>query len=350
MVGDSLNANPEPATKSGGRANLRDVAQRAGVAVSTVSRVLSNHPDVSRRTHDRVMAVVDELGYQPNMLGQMLRQGATRTMGFAIGDISNPLLAQIALGAETTLGKHGYSLLLCNSMNDPDHELRNLRMLEQRRVDGLLLSVTTERDSNLLAILNRFDGPMVAIDREIRSKAAIGSVYSNHGTGIAVAVRALYDAGHRHILLITGLSELRPGRQRVEAAVETAESLGMRCTVKASSGPRGPGYDEIAPMLKQRHRATAIIAGNNQIIGGVLDALEKSGMSYPADVSLVACDEVPLLRFFRPRIATVRRDPYQLGHVSADILVERLMSAAHAVRHVELPTSFDAGESIGPPR
>lgn len=295
------------------------------------------------------MTAVAELGYQPNVLGQMLRQGATRTVGFAIGDVSNPLFAQIALGAEIALGEHGYSLLLSNSMGDPRRELSNLQALQQRRVDGLLLSVTTEDDPVLLATLERFEGPMVAIDREIRSTATIGSVHSDHRSGIAAAVHTLHRAGHPHIALIAGLATLRPGRERVETATRTAASLGMRCTVLTGEGFTGPTQSAVIALLRGPDRPTAIVAGNNQMLGVVLDAIAAAGLSYPADVSLVTCDDVPLLRFFRPRIATVRRDPHQLGHVSAMMLVERLHGRSDAVGEVQLPTSFDAGESIGPP-
>ncbi|MCI2418797.1 LacI family transcriptional regulator [Saccharopolyspora sp. K220] len=344
-----MGGESKPVTEPGGRVNLRDVAQRAGVAMSTVSRVLSDHPDVSEATRDRVMAVVDELGYQPNALGQMLRRGATRTVGFAIGDISNPLFAQIALGAEAVLGEHGYSLLLSNSMGDPDRELRNLRMLEQRRVDGLLLSVTTERDAKLLTNLEHFEGPMVAIDREIRLSTAIGSVCSDHRTGIADAVRALHQAGHRHIALIAGLATLRPGRERIETATTTAESLGLRCTVRATEGFTPIGTDDVLGLFDAPDAPTAFIAGNNQMLGSVLAALETAGLSHPADVSLVTCDDVPLLRFFRPRIATVRRDPFQLGRAAAGMLVENLAGTGK-LEDLHLPTSFEPGESITRPR
>ncbi|MBF8189957.1 LacI family DNA-binding transcriptional regulator [Nonomuraea sp. K274] len=343
-MGKALGGESRPAAEPGGRANLRDVAQRAGVAVSTVSRVLSGHPDVSRATRDRVMAVVDELGYRPNVLGQMLRRGATRTVGFAIGDISNPLFAQIALGAEAVLGERGYSLLLSNSMGEPERELHNLRMLEQRRVDGLLLSVTTERDPKLLAALEGFDGPMVAIDREIRLTTGIGSVCSDHRTGISGAVRALHAAGHRHIALVAGLATLRPGRERIEAATGTAESLGVRCTVRSTAGFTALAPEGLLDLLKGPDAPTAFIAGNNQMLGSVLGAMEAAGTP---DVSLVTCDEVPLLRFFRPRIAIVRRDPYRLGQESARMLVDCLEGGG-TLKDLRLPTSFDPGDSIHP--
>lgn len=347
-LGDRVTSHSRSARRSS-RVSLRDVAQRAGVAASTVSRALSNHPDVSPDTHQRVMAAVEELGYRPNVLGQMLRQGATRTVGFSIGDISNPLFAEIALGAEATLSEHGYSLLLSNSMSNLDQELRNLQVLEQRRVDGLLLSVTAEDDPRLLATLERFDGPMVAIDRDIAADFPVASVYSDHRAGIAEAVNTLHRAGHRRIALIAGLAELRPGRQRAAAARQTAEKLGMRCDVHSSPESTGPATEILASLLLEKNRPTALIAGNNQILTKILEVLDKVCLSYPADISLVTCDEVPLLRFFRPTIATIRRDPHQLGQKAADLLLDQLLNNDRTARSVELPTSFSPGESICTP-
>ncbi|MGH3385547.1 MAG: LacI family DNA-binding transcriptional regulator, partial [Nocardioidaceae bacterium] len=108
-----------PGQRQDGRTGIRQVAERAGVAVSSVSRVLSGHPNVSKAMRRRVLLAVADLGYEPDLLAQGLRRGETMTVGFVVGDISNPLLAEIALGAETSLGKLGYSMLLANSQNDP---------------------------------------------------------------------------------------------------------------------------------------------------------------------------------------------------------------------------------------
>ena len=116
---------------------------------------------------DRVLAAVDELGYEPDILAQSLRRKETRTIGFVVGDISNPLFAQIALGAEGTLRENGYSMLLTNSENDPRRDAGHVSLLRQRRVDGLLLSTASEDSPELFAALEGFEGPVVLIDREL---------------------------------------------------------------------------------------------------------------------------------------------------------------------------------------
>src|SRR5713226_1249741 len=123
------------------RSSMQEVAERAGVAVSSVSRVLADHPDVSERMRERVLNAVNALGYQPDFVAQSLRRGATLTIGFVVGDISNPLLADAALGAESVLRGAGFSMLLMNSENNPALDAAHIRFFVNRRVDGMILSL-----------------------------------------------------------------------------------------------------------------------------------------------------------------------------------------------------------------
>jgi len=340
------------------RVGVREVARRAGVAASTVSRVLSDHPDVSPETRAQVLEVANALGYRPNGLGQMLRQGFTRTIGFCVSDIANPLFAQITRGAEMTLSKHGYSLLLSNSMSDPALELKNLQALDQRRVEGLLLSVTSETDPAMLAVLRDFQGPLVAIDRELHvdptdsaalaaapAGATVSAVLSDHAVGIRAAVAALAAAGHRHIALLQELAELRPGRVRAQAATAAAAELGITCRIHPA-GPEGLSPGQIAAILTAPDAPTAVIAGHNQILIRLLAALRSAGLRYPDDVSVVTCDDVPLMEFFEPALAVVRRDPARLGAAAAELLLEHLVDADAPGRQVVLPTEFVPGASV----
>src|SRR5213082_1578211 len=148
-----------------GRSSMREVADLAGVAMSSVSRVLSGHPDVSPKMRERVLAAVDELGYKPDLLAQSLRRRETLSVGFVVGDISNPLVAEIVTGAESTLHANGYSMLLTNSLGDPQLEVAHIRLLARRRVDGLVISVLDESHQDALGALRELDIPIVVLDR-----------------------------------------------------------------------------------------------------------------------------------------------------------------------------------------
>lgn len=337
-----------PPTALADRAGMREVADLAGVAMSSVSRVLSGHPDVSTAMRDRVMAAVEELGYEPNMLAQMLRKGATYTIGFVVGDISNPLLAQITLGAEVALRAAGYAMLLTNSVNEANLDATHIRLLQQRRVDGLLLSVSDETNEETIAALSSTPTPSVLIDRDLRTHTNESAVLSDHARGITQAVEHLVALGHKRIALIAGAPHVRPTRERINALEEAIEAHpGVHAQIRPGAFTEGHGSAATRELLDGRRPPTAIIAGGNQILVGVLGELSSREVRIPADISLVTCDEVPLANFFTPTLATIRRDPYEMGAEAARLLLARLGGADPEA--ITLPTSFIAARSCAPP-
>ncbi len=332
------------------RAGMREVAERAGVAMSSVSRVLSGHPDVSTAMRARVMAAVEALGYEPNMLAQMLRSGATHTVGFVVGDISNPLLAQIALGAEVRLRAAGYAMLLTNSVNEANLDATHIRLLQQRRVDGLLLSLSDETSDETLDALTRSMTPSVLVDRDLPLDEPFSAVLSDHASGIHQAVDRLVALGHDRIALVAGSPHVRPTRERINALEDVLENhLGVVGQVRSGAFTEAHGKAATRELLAGRRPPTAIIAGGNQILVGVLDELGARKVRVPADISLVTCDDVPLAKFFTPTLAMINRDPYEIGLAAAGLLLDRL--SGHPPETVILPTTFVTAASCGrPPR
>jgi LacI family transcriptional regulator len=330
------------------RAGMRQVADRAGVAMSSVSRVLSGHPDVSEPMRNRVMAAVAELGYEPNMLAQMLRRGATQTIGFVVGDISNPLLAQITLGAEVALRAAGYAMLLTNSGHEANLDATHIRLLQQRQVDGLLLSVADETSADTIDTLRRTTTPSVLIDRDLLLDDPPGAVLSDHAAGITRAVGELAGLGHRRIALVAGSPHVRPTRERINALEEAIEAHpGVVGQIRSGAFTETHGAAATRELLSSRRPPTAIIAGGNQILVGVLAEISARRVRIPRDLSLITCDDVPLAKFFTPPLATIGRDPYEMGSVAAALLLERLSGAA--ARTVILPTNFSGASSCAPP-
>ena len=339
---------PPVAASLADRAGMRQVADRANVAMSSVSRVLSGHPDVSDSMRDKVLSAVQDLGYEPNMLAQMLRRGATQTVGFVVGDISNPLLAQIALGAEVALREAGYAMLLTNSVNEANLDATHIRLLQQRRVDGLLLSVSDETNADTLDALARTITPSVLIDRDLSPVDAASAVLSDHAWGITAAVDHLVGLGHRRIALVAGSAHVRPTRERIEALEEALETRpGVVAQVRAGAFTEIHGAAATRELLTGRRKPTAIIAGGNQILVGVLGELAAQGRKIPADISIVTCDDVPLAKFFTPALAMIRRDPREMGSVAARLMLDRF--GGGSAEAVTLPTEFVPADSCGPP-
>ena len=333
------------------RTSMRKVAERADVAISSVSRVLSGHPDVSEAMRARVMAAVAELEYEPDFLAQSLRRGQTLSVGFVLGDISNPLLAEVVQGAETELRHNDYSLLLMCSENDPELDVRSVRFFGARRVDGMILSIVDERNEELLQALRSAKVPMVLVDRSVEPDIGASSVVANHRAGMREAVAHLIELGHRRFALIGGSRGTLPARVREAGLADAVEASGEAVDVEVLDGPFSPehGAQATGRLLDMDVPPTAIVCGSNQLLVGCLSVLNARTVRVGADVSLVTCDDVPASMVFHPPIASISRDMVGMGQAAAELLVERLGDGGEP-KHVVLPTRFTVRESCAPPR
>jgi LacI family transcriptional regulator len=334
--------------KSAGRTGIREVAKKAGVAVSSVSRVISSHPDVSPAMNARVQAAVRALGYEPDILAQSMRRGSTRTIGFMIADISNPLFSEIALGAELALNAAGRAMLIANSQGASDHDATQLRLLRQRRVDGLILSLSDETDPGTITLLKGLDRPFVLLDREV-SRINAAAVLSDHAAGVRAAALHLLELGHKSIGLIAGSRNVRPTRVRADALLAVCkERRGVRAYVEEGSFSAGHGEAATERLLDRSEPPTALLAGSNQILIGVLRTVRRRKLKIPRDLSLVTCDRLPMSEFIEPSLATIERDHRQMGRAAAELLLSCL--EGEAPQQVILSTTFEPKGSCGPPK
>ena len=328
---------------------MREVAERAGVAMSSVSRVLAGHPDVSPAMTEKVMRAVEELDYQPDMLAQSLRRRETRSVGFVVGDISNPLIAEIVTGVESTLHTNGYSMLLTNSLGDPLLEAAHIALLSNRRVDGLVISVLDESHPEVLGRLRELDIPVVVLDRNLPAEIPVSRVLSDHRSGMKAAGLHLLNLGHRRMGLIAGAA-VRPSVERRAGLEEAFTERGLPATYTADEGVFSVEHGAAAMrrMLDLPVPPTAVIAGGNQLMLGALRVVSERGLTLGRDLSFVGCDDVAITDLFQPAVAVVRRDNLAMGRTAAELLLARLRDDAPP-SDVVLPTEFVARPSCGPP-
>ena len=299
--------------------SLREVADRAGVAMSSVSRVLSGHPDVSPAMRTRVMAVVQELDYEPNLLASSLRRGSTMTVAAAVQDISSPPVAEMVLGAETHLREAGYALLLTSSAGSSERDAEHIGMFRRRRVDGLLISLAADAGPAALAQIERLRAPFVLIDGELPDVPEASAVLCDHDAGMRRVAEHLHGLGHRRVALVDGPIDARPPRERARGFDAACRRLGIQ-PVRLTDGHAGDdGRDATMRVLSAPPRPTAIIAGCHRLLPGVLRGIRAHGLRIPGDVSLVAFDDVPMLESRGPAdrrglASAARRRPRGGGH------------------------------------
>lgn len=328
-------------------ASIKDVAELAGVAVSSVSRVLANHPDVSSSMRDRVLAAVAATGYRPNSLARGLRSGRSMSIGFIVGDISNPLIAEIALAAERRFSNDDYTVVIANSQGTPSREIANIEMFQQRHVDGLLLSTSNENNAELREAALSFPKPIVLLDRDIEG-LDLPVVRFDHARGFAQAVHHLASLGHRQLGLIAGTDGVRPTRERVRAVRDACQALGLpQPEVRLGSFDPAQGSGAVHDLFSNVAPPTALICGGNQILPGVIEAIRALGLRVPDDISLVTTDNSDLARFHEPPLAAIVRDAAALGESAAALLLAAI--AGEATAPIELPTEFQEAASCAAP-
>lgn len=330
------------------RPSLRDVAERAGVALSTASRVMSGADNVQPKIRQRVLTAATELGYERNLLAQSLRRGSSMSIGFVVRDISNPMMAEIVLGAERTLRTAGYALSLTNSEGEPDLDAEYIGYFRRRAVDGLILSLSDETHAPTIEELTNLRVPFVALDRELPAELGGSAVLSDHATGVQGAARHLATLGHRRIGLLAGPSNIRPGRELARGLTEFCDQRPeISCAIEYGPFSIESGEDAASRMLTSPDPPTALVAGGYQILLGILSAVRAFDMRIPDDVSVITFDDQDSLPFFSPPIAALSREPLELGNRAAELLLARLEGRT-AGSAVTLPSVLRPRASCGP--
>jgi LacI family transcriptional regulator len=326
---------------------IKDVADRAGVALSSVSRVLTGHPDVSEAMRRRVQDAAAELDYTPDFLAQSLRLGATKTVGFVLRDISNPLFANIARRCERVLRQAGYAMVITSSDGDSDVEAANLALLRRRRVDGVIISLVSETARSTRRALDELTVPIVLLDREVKDLAA-GAVLCDHYSGVRRATEELLARGHRDIGLITGSLEVRSSRERQRGYVEAHEAAQVpvrRELMVFGEFDADFAKGEVVRLLSRTPQITGLLTGGFGSTTGGLRALRQLRLEPGKDVSLIALDEWPTFDVFSPWLSSVTRDSGEMGAASAQLLLDMLDGSSPRVETVD--TMFIPRESHG---
>jgi len=330
-------------------ATMEDVAKKAGVAISSVSRALSDHPDVSEALKKKVTDAAKKLGFEPNLLASSLRSGSTRTVGFLVRDISSPLFSLIAKGADDVLRAHGYLLLLTNSDGDTEVETSHLNLLARRRADGIIASLVAETEVETLQALQQFKGHVVVLDRDLVDVTA-SFVQIDHRSGVRDAVRHLLQLGHRRIALVTGPVAVRAGRERLKGVEDAYKEVGLKFPMELlRTGSYDSDFAEkaVIDLFSTDLKPTAILAGGVQSSEGVLKGIRSLGLIVGREVAFIACDEVSFLELSSPPISVVSRDPYSFGRVSAEVLLDAIEGDGPQIR--VLSTHYIARATSTPP-
>lgn len=335
----------------GKRVTIKDLARVAGVSVGSASRVLNGYGNVTEDVRSRVHAAAKKLSFTPDVFAQSMRRKSTKTIGIIVRDITVQAFASFVLAAQKVFHEAGYMPLIMCSEDRKDRELEALAVLAQRRVDGLIMTTCSESDPELLAARERLDVPVLLIDRE--SAGSADSILLSHASGIQAAIHHLVELGHSRIALLTGSTDVYPGRSRLKAYRECLQARNIPydpALASAQSFDPGTALIHVSSLLNQPAPPTALIVGGINLLPSVLRAVTSLGLSIPGDLSLINSGDSDLAMLLKPAITAIRWDYAEQGRAGAGMILDRLRGnpRQHPLR-VTYPTEFVIRDSCAAP-
>jgi len=329
------------------RVTIQDVAREAGVSAMTVSRVLNEQPGVSDPRRAHVRAAIHKLGYRRNSLARSLKASRSHTLGLVVPDITNPYFPEIVRGAEDVALEAGYGVFLSNAVEDQQREATSLRLMDERRVDGVIVVSPRLPERQLHALL-RSHRAAVVVNRSAPPEVA-GAVRLDHVSGVMQAIDHLVSLGRRRFGVLAGPDSSFAARERLE---------GIRIGLEARGMPLAPdrlvktapyiddGADAAARLFELAGPLDALLCYNDLVAAGALQACAAAGLRVPQDVAVVGFDDIAFARMFTPPLTTLHVPKYDLGVNAMRILLDRIAGRNVHAEVVLRPTLVVRGSTV----
>jgi LacI family transcriptional regulator len=333
---------------------MKQVAESAGVHVSTVSRALNPATEamVVPEAVARVVKAAKSLGYRIDPVAASLRTGRSRLVGILVPDIATNVFAPILTGATERLSALGYSAIVAYVGSDKKVQQDFVAGLIGRRVDGLILATATRNDP-LVTFCIKEHLPTVLVNRA-EAETRLSAVVSDEIRGMQLAVDHLVEFGHKKIAHIGGPSEHSTGFLRRQGFLQAAAAHGITAQgtpcETAANYTREAGAEAASKLLKAHRDITGIVAANDLLALGAYDAIRERGMRCPRDISIVGHNDMPLVDMVDPPLTTIRINPRELGREAADLLQQTMKTHDVAARTMVLPPKLIVRQSTSVPR
>ena len=328
-------AHREPGSRS---ASVKDVAAAAGVSLGTVSNVLNRPDRVSPETREKVQRAMRDLGFVRNESARQLRAGTSRTLAYVMLDAANPFFTDVSAGIDEAAEAAGLSLVLCNSRNSAEREASHLTLLEQQRVQGLLVT-PIDPDSPTLDEVARRGTPVVVVDRT-RADQSFCSVAVDDVLGGKLAIEHLVDRGHTRVAYVGGPAHLGQVRDRLEGAREAWAAAGRPddalTVVETAAMTVAEGREAGARLagLPVRRRPTAAFCVNDLLALGLLQHAISSGVRVPEELGIVGYDDIEFAAAAAVPLTSVRQPRQLLGRTAAELVLDEATNPDHTHRQV----------------
>lgn len=327
-----------PATDPSSKSTLGDVAERAGVSPSTVSRILNGTANVSAAKQAAVQEAIAALNFRPNLAARSLAGGKTMSVGVLTQFIDSPFYGEALRGIEDVLHKNHYVPLFVSGHWRVHEEEERLRLLQERKVDGIIVLTGKLSDAFLMNMAGQL--PVVVTGRQIEAPNITGIAFDDF-KGAKLAARHLIGLGHARIAYISGPLDHFDAAQRLEGFKDELQAQGLALEPELlviSDFQESGGYQAMNALLASRATFSGVFAANDQMAYGARLALSRAGFRVPEDISLVGFDDLPHSAFTLPPLTSVRQQVYEIGAMAARAMLELINGdvVKHRTVHAEL--------------
>jgi LacI family transcriptional regulator len=337
---------------------LKDIAQKTGYSITTVSRALAGYSDVNAQTRQRIIKVANQMGYQPHLVARQLRSHRTHTLGLIIPAVerqsfSNDFFSQLMLGIGDAVSVERYALLISAQAPGEEEMATYREMVGGRRVDGVILA-RTRHDDPRIAYLKAQGFPFVVSGRgALGEESDFPHIDVDSQSGIRQAVAHLIDLGHRDIGLVLPPEEIAYTSYRHEGYREGLADAGIPyrpAYVVHGDLLRSGGYQGTQHLLDHNPQLTAIVACNDLMAFGAMSAIEERGLLVGSDIAVVGFDDIPAAEYAQPPLTTVRQPIYEIGQRLATMLIGLIGGQSEQATRVTLPPTLIIRRSSGAQR
>ena len=327
---------------------IYDVAEHAGVSAMTVSRVLNQSSRVAEATRLRIQQAISELGYVPNTLARGLK-GVTRTLALIIPDVSNPFFTDIVHGAEEVAWQHGYTVFLGNTNSSAERERLYLQKFLGHGIDGLLIAPSGNSTEAALLDVKARRVPFVLIDANVPGIRA-DKVLGDNTKAAQRLTEHLFELGHSRVAYVGGRTDISTARERAAGYKTALKQRGLKlnpgylCTTDFS---RAAGGNAAKTLMALPAPPTAIVAANNTLAVGIVEALRELGQRVPEDVALVCFEDLELASALYPFLTVMAQPAREFGQIGTRFLLERIAKPTLALRSCVLSPTLIVRKSCG---
>ena len=300
---------------------IKRIAELANVSSATVSKILNGKDQyISEATRRRVLEIVEREGYIPNAVAKSLKIRSTKTIGVIIPDVMNLFFSELARGVEDAAGKKGYSVILCNSDNDESKEEKYMKVLQEKMVDGIIL---TASESSVSKSLKRRDIPIILLDRNITIDAKVGRIIVNNQEGIYSATNYLIKMNCKNIGFISSDKASQLPIERLKGYKKCLLDNGFKIEQRKiflKNYTIQTGYVGTIALLG-RGKIDGICCGNDLIAIGAINALKERRIKVPDEVKVIGFDDIQISQYLDPPLTTMRQPIYKMGEEAVNMLV-----------------------------